>query len=265
MKSLGEVLATQVPPGVNGSSMTGPPPPPEEPTCPVCGDAGFCRVNVPLGHPDWGKAVPCQNCRDLCRERIASRLAISGLPLLTQHTHRFRTWKNLAHLRPVAAACKAFAAGSAPHHFLTLIGRPGTGKTHLALAAAWDWLEEDRGTVAYYQVETLLDTLRRGYDRDLHTGAEDTYRVLHFVTNCDLLVLDDLGAEQPTEWAGAKLDEIVDHRYINRRPLIITSNLGRDSLPQRISDRLSEGQVLILKTGSYRRQAQKETPDEPVP
>jgi len=159
---------------------------------------------------------------------------------------------------------KVFASGKTEHHFLSLLGVPGTGKTHLTLAAAWDWLETGRGTVAYRQVEAFLDELRWGYAaHNAYTQkqasglesvqVEDPNVLINFVKICSLLVLDDLGAEKTTEWAGAKLDEIIDHRYVNGLPTIITSNLAMDQLLPRIADRLMEGKVFVLKASSYRR------------
>ena len=107
--------------------------------------------------------------------------------------------------------------------------------------------------MAYWQVEVLLDTVRQGYESKGPVRDWQPQELLDYVSHCQFLVLDDLGAEKPTEWAVAKLDKIIDHRYISRLPTIFTSNLELGKLPLRIGDRLGEGAVCVLKAGSYRR------------
>jgi len=178
---------------------------------------------------------------------------ISNLPLPTRATHRFSRWQHSDRTEQVFLEVKAFLE-QPKHHFLSLLGGVGCGKTHLALSLAWDWLETGKGSVLYYQVESLLDELRVGY-REWERGDQvDPYLLLEQAKNCHLLILDDLGAHKPTAWAEAKLDEIVDYRYINRRATVVTSNLSLLMLPERISDRFAEGTVLVLEGKSYRRQ-----------
>lgn len=130
--------------------------------------------------------------------------------------------------------------------FLLLWAVPGLGKTHIALAITWQWLLSLQVRVMYYQVEILLDELRAAQFAE--PGA--LHRLLHSLKSCRLLVLDDLGAEKGTEFGAAKLDAIIDHRYVNGLPTIITANTLE--LPDRILDRCREGTLVRIRGESQR-------------
>jgi len=80
--------------------------------------------------------------------------------------------------------------------------------------------------------------------------------------SCDLLVLDDLGAEKVTDWVQDVLFRIVDGRYRAVRPILVTTNLAPNDLPrtigERITDRLLEITVPVeIKATSYRMELAK--------
>lgn len=183
---------------------------------------------------------------------VAGLLKLSNIPGKVMNTHRLGTWVHEGREESWWAVVQDYASGAFEHPFLSLLGLPGVGKTHLAIGIGFEWLERGK-TVLYYQVEGLLDALRDGYHLFERGDYDGYHSLLAFTQNAGLLILDDLGSEKETEWATAKLDQIVDYRYINRRPLIVTSNLAMDKLAPRIADRLMEGAVIHLKGVSYRR------------
>jgi DNA replication protein DnaC len=203
----------------------------------------------------WNKIMPgVYECKpgEEKDEELELRLKMSNIPITTLKTHRLATWQHRGS-EPWWSAIAQYADGSYNHPFITLLGTVGTGKSHIAFALGWSWLENGK-TVLYYQVENLLDALRRGYS-SWQGGNPDGYNgILQFTQNVGLLILDDFGAQHETEWAVSKLDQIVDYRYEYKKPLVATTNLALNRLPARIADRLSEGVLIQLTGESFRKQ-----------
>ena len=68
-------------------------------------------------------------------------------------------------------------------------------------------------------------------------------------------MLDDLGTEAAKDWAEEKVDRIIDWRYINRLPLVVTTNVRGDALAPRIASRLADrscSSVIQLVATDYR-------------
>lgn len=104
---------------------------------------------------------------------------------------------------------------------LLLVGPPGIGKTHLAVSALREVVLERGAQGVYFDTRTLLSTIRSTYNPVTRTSEAD---LLARVMGADLLVLDDLGAERPTDWVEETMNLIVNTRYNDRKPTIFTSN-----------------------------------------
>jgi len=174
-----------------------------------------------------------------------------GLPSSTREEMRFQTWRDRDE-PSLACACwaaKTLARGNLSWgNSLVLAGSTGVGKTHLALACAWEWFD-DGFSVIFARVDDLLDQLRRGYRDDTYHERLDELR------RCSLLVLDDLDTEHTTDWAGERIDRIVDWRYVNRAPLVVTTNARREDLAPRVASRLGDRQrsmVVPIDADDYR-------------
>lgn len=189
--------------------------------------------------------------RDENDEELDLHIRMSNMPVGTIKTHRFEAWEHRTK-ESWWSDIQRYAECNYSHPFITLLGPVGSGKTHIALAVGWSWIGCGK-TVLYYQVENLLDALRSGYSTWQRGDPEGYSVILHFAQNVGLLILDDLGAQDEKVWATAKLDQIIDSRYISRKPLIVTTNMALDKLPDRIADRLSEGSLVHLTGESYRK------------
>lgn len=150
---------------------------------------------------------------------------------------------------------------------LYLAGPVGTGKTHAAWMALSAWclvtgvVPRDSGvsetygtrfsaTVVFSRMTDLLDDFRPG---------EASVSRVRDCQGADLLVIDDLGAEKPSEWTQERLYSVVDHRYANRLPLIVTGNLPPAKLAEqtgdRVASRLAQMCRVVPMTGPDRRYA----------
>lgn len=116
-----------------------------------------------------------------------------------------------------------------PDKSLYLFGECGTGKTFLAAIIAQQFLLDFK-TLAFGDVPALLDEIKRTFD-----GNGNAQDVLDRYCNCDLLVLDDIGAGQITEWNVGVLYQIINARYNAGKPVVITSNFDIDGLKRRLT------------------------------
>lgn len=114
---------------------------------------------------------------------------------------------------------------------LILIGNNGVGKTHLACSIA-NKLIENGTPVIYGTLINLLAELRNSYDIDKNISEMEIFKLYE---NVDLLIIDDLGKEKPSEWGLEKLFTIINSRYENNLPVIITTNYNQKSLMERLS------------------------------
>ncbi len=229
-----------------------------DPDCPYCSGAGYLRADVPVGHPSFGKLEVCvcrqRDVSQQVRERLYSLSRLDELKGLTFASFQSRGRKGQGEMQ---AASIERTFNQAQHYakqlngWLLLQGGYGAGKTHLAAAIANFAVEMGVPTL-FLTVPDLLDMLRFSYD------SEDTTFEARFneIRNASLLVLDDFGTQNATGWAQEKLFQILNFRYINKLPLVVTTNLNLDEIDPRIRSRLADPELVTtcrINAPDYRR------------
>lgn len=129
---------------------------------------------------------------------------------------------------------------------MLLWGDCGTGKTHLAIAILKELVQQKGTRCLFRGYSALLKQLQATYNRQMiaDEGVVLTeYSILRDVTDVEVLVLDDLGAEKSSDWTLSMLYHVINERYNQGRTTIITTNLPWDD-PQAAAplDRMTPAQ-----------------------
>lgn len=144
---------------------------------------------------------------------------------------------------------------------LLFFGEPGNGKTHLA-AAVYNALVTQGHVIVFVSMTDLLNKIKSTFNKAAKETQDD---ILKALAVCDLLIIDDIGAEKISDWVEETVYRILDTRYRCNRPVVATSNLTTDEicikLGSRIHDRLLEMcQPVYNSATSYRKElAQQRT------
>jgi DNA replication protein DnaC len=229
-----------------------------DPNCPQCHGLGYLRRDAESGSPDFGRLDICI-CRQsqvaqTVRERLFSLSHLDELRGLTFESFNTRGRKGVGESQANSlewAFNRARQYAGSLNGWLLLQGGFGCGKTHLAAAIA-NFVVGMGVPTLFLTVPDLLDTLRFSFD------SEDTTFEQRFdeIRNAPLLVLDDFGTHNATAWAQEKLFQIVNYRYINKLPMVVTTNLDLDEVDARIRSRLADPELVSavrIAAPDYRR------------
>ncbi len=154
---------------------------------------------------------------------------------------RYYTGEDRAHMKTLLAICRKYAGTfGEDSRSLLFLGSTGLGKTHLSAAIA--------GEIAMKGWDVLYETSQKLFDRyeaaRFSQGASD---MPERYESCDLLVVDDLGAECASKYTAATFFNLLNTRLINGKPMLINTNLNRPQLEKTYGER-----VLSRLLGEFR-------------
>ena len=216
----------------------------ESPICDRCGGSGYIGTSM------------CECLTELCRQEQKKELSLlSGSKesfsqfRLDYYPDRYDP-KYGASARTIMektlSACRTYAATfSQKSENLLFSGDTGLGKTFLS--ACISRVVADRGySVAYESASHLFSNLEQAkFNND-----EEAKQASAKYTACDLLIVDDLGTEMPSQFVTASLYSLINDRLLANKPTIISTNLNTEEFARRYS-----AQIASRLKGSYKRLA----------
>ena len=205
----------------------------DSPICDRCGGSGYVGSTM------------CECLRELCRQEQKKEVSI--LSGSKEHFNQFRLDYYPDRIDPSLGAspraimeinfqtCRRYAANFAPGaENLLFNGGTGLGKTFLSACIART--VADRGfSVVYESAGHLFSKLEKAK----FNPTEESRREAARLTDCDLLILDDLGTELPGQFVTAALYGLLNDRLLGGKPMIISTNLTIEELGRRYSPQIA--------------------------
>ncbi|HBT65656.1 MAG TPA: ATP-binding protein [Ruminococcaceae bacterium] len=199
--------------------------------CPICQDTGYIGNRM------------CECFKLLLREEAFRRLSYMGMMKDADfHSLKLEYYPDTPDPRGVSPRrrmaevleyCRNYAADfDEKSPSLLLRGATGTGKTHTSLAIAREVVERGFGVI-YGPMQKLLHQLEKEHFGRDDGNSED------MMIDCDLLILDDLGAEFSTSFYNSCLYNLINSRMLDGKPTIISTNLDKNEILDRYGEQIS--------------------------
>lgn len=213
--------------------------------CPECGelcDLSAAGVAIPHRHGDDGKPADDTEEEFVKRCHIPHRYATCRLENWRPAPDRDDPRKGLVAWVKGWPAQRPGEQLRLNNPLVVLTGNHGTGKTHLSIGVMFAAYRFHKLRSRFWPVVNLLDRYKATFDEDRATESADSIDAE--MARTPLLVLDDLGANKSSEWAEERLFRLIDERYREQLPLVVTTNLTPRELPARVASRLASGLVV---------------------
>ena len=205
----------------------------DSPICDRCGGSGYVGTNM------------CECLRELCRQEQKKELTF--LSAGKEHFDQFRLDYYPDRLDSVMRVniralmernfqtCRRYALTfSEKSGNLLFSGDTGLGKTFLSACIAR--AVADRGySVVYESASHLFAKMERAK----FYGDEEARKEAEKYTACDLLIIDDLGTEMPSQFTTSALYTLINDRILYGRPMIVSTNLNTEDFSRRYSPQVA--------------------------
>ena len=205
----------------------------DSPICDKCGGSGYIGSNM------------CECLTELCRQE--QKKEVSVLSGSREAFNQFRLDYYPDRIDPKYGAsprtimernlkiCRTYALTFAPSAGnLLFVGGTGLGKTFLSACIAR--AVADRGySVVYESAGHLFGKLEQAK----FSPSEEARREAARFTECDLLILDDLGTEMPGQFVTAAFYTLLNDRILTGKPMVISTNLNIDEAARRYSPQIA--------------------------
>lgn len=113
---------------------------------------------------------------------------------------------------------------------IIIYGNIGYENTHIVSSIANKFIENDK-IVLLERTSSIIDRIKESFRQNVITEVE----VIELYSNVEMLIIDDLGSETMSKWALEKLYKIINNRYENELPLVITTRYNKGELLEQMS------------------------------
>lgn len=205
----------------------------ESPICESCGGSGYVGSSM------------CDCLRELCRQEQKKEVSILTGSKETFNQFRLDYYPDSIDPKYGASPrtimernfqnCRRYALTFTPNAGnLLFVGGTGLGKTFLSACIAR--AVADRGySVVYETASHLFGKLERAK----FSPTEESQREAAKFTDCDLLIMDDLGTEMPGQFVTAALYSLLNDRILENKPMVVSTNLNVDEMGRRYSPQIA--------------------------
>jgi len=193
------------------------------------------------------------------RERVERIVQKSGIPLrfMGKTFENFQAVNQKAekHLAKLQGYAELVSGNDHEGRCLLMLGKVGNGKTHLGCALLAKTIRATGEFCAYWTFAELVREVKGSFSKSAQHSEQDVYDDF---ARPRLVVLDEVGIQNFTEFEQAVAYEAINARYLSEKPTVLISNLQAKDLPhcvgERVVDRLREGggKALDFDWKSYR-------------
>ena len=132
---------------------------------------------------------------------------------------------------------------------IIIYGSIGYENTHLAASIANEIIRNKK-IALLERTSSITDRIKESFNKTVTTESE----IMELYSNVDMLIIDDFGSETISKWALERLYRIINNRYENELPIVITTRYTREELMEKIAienRKLAEEFIQILYKMCY--------------